>query len=101
MSHPIYEKVKCILASRVESTRYFSRSFFDTFEKATKAVWKASEDGVNDWYSLPENPNVLLRHSFDPVYESKFYKENSCAYCEFLSIYADVTRSGSKEGAYA
>lgn len=92
MGNSAYEKIKGILATRVASTKYFSRAFFNTFEKATKAVWKASEDGIDDWYPSPENPNVLLRHSFDPVYESRFYRDNSCGYCEFLSVYHEIAK---------
>ena len=53
MGNSVYEKIKGILATRVASTKYFSRAFFNTFEKATRAVWKASEDGKSGVY-IPE-----------------------------------------------
>ena len=37
----------------------------------------------NDVY---EKDGIILRHSFDEIYNTKFYNDNSCAYCEFLSI---------------
>ena len=80
-----YQAIKTELKRRRENTRYFTRDFYKTFIACRAAAYRAAEKGSPDRY---EKDNVILYHSFDPVYNSRFYQDNGGCYCEFLSIIA-------------
>ncbi len=78
-----YKAIKTELKRRRENTRYFTRDFYKMFLACRAARYAAAEKGSPDRY---EKNGIILYHSYDPVYNSRFYQENSCCYCEFLSI---------------
>lgn len=78
-----YQDVKNELSALVSSTRYFSRKWFDMWLSCYKNRMDNIENEIDDSYY---SNGVLLFHSWDAVYNSRFYRENSCAYCEFLSV---------------
>lgn len=79
-----FNDVKQALKARCDSTKHFDKGFYSLYVKSLENVRKSLEnDNKNDVY---EKDGIILRHSFDEIYNTKFYNDNSCAYCEFLSI---------------
>lgn len=83
MSKMNYETVKRELQKRCSSVKHFSKAFYTIYRKSLSETLKNAENGIDDSYY---KGIVKLYHSWDEVYNSKFYRENGCAYCEFLSI---------------
>ena len=71
-----YQEAKEELKKRVSSIRYFSKRTYDTIVKERKQAEKIAEAGgdVQAFYRASETART------------KFYKENSGAYCELLSL---------------
>ena len=88
MKKDIYQTIKQELKTRCRSTRYFNREFLNTFVAAKKARKRIIENGLDDSYI--KDGYIILYHSYDPVYNSKFYNDNSGAYCEFLAVFLDM-----------
>ena len=80
-----FQKIKSAIKAQNESTKYFNKTFLETFENARETMARNIEKGVDDSY---ENNGILLYHSYDKVYASDFYNKNGCAYCIFLEIMA-------------
>lgn len=78
-----FASIKEELKQRGESTKYFTKAFYNAFADAVKAGKRISEAGGDDSYYVGK---VRLYHHYDAIYASDFYNKNSCAYCEFLSI---------------
>ena len=78
-----YQDIKNELSALVSSTRYFSRKWFDLWLSCYRKRLDNIEKGIDDSYY---QDNVLLFHSWDDIYKSRFYRDNSSAYCEFLSV---------------
>lgn len=79
-----YQDIRAELSRRCSSIRHFNRAFFATYKKSLYTARKNSESGIDDNFLLA--PGVIGKKSFIPVYDTKFYKENGPAYCEFLCI---------------
>lgn len=79
-----FEEVKNELARLVSSTRYFNREFYRIYLECLKKTRENVEKGVDDSFQLA--PGVVGFRSWEGVYTSRFYRENSGAYCEFLSV---------------
>ncbi len=67
----LYGKIKAGLARRKETPKHFTREFLELFV----SCYDNAEQGITDAYA--------------PIYDTAFYKEESGAYCEFLSIFLD------------
>lgn len=81
-----YKKIKDALSKRIKNLKWFSLDFCKTYVACRDAVKNLTEDEYAD--SLYEmEPGVTVSHAWDPVYATDFYKKNSGAYCEFLSIF--------------
>lgn len=80
----MYNEIKTELSRRCSSIRYFSRAWMELYERAVQKYEHFQKSGINQWYR--DSNGILLNHAFDPVYESDFYRKNSPAYCEFLTI---------------
>ena len=78
-----FETVKAELEKRRENTKYFTKAFYKAYLDSLRATKKNVEAGVDDSY---ERDGVRYYHSWDAVYNSKFYQKNGGAYCEFLSV---------------
>lgn len=79
----IFKKLKTELSEKTKNTRYFNFSFFEDYLKARKQHMENLKNEVDDSYT---SGYVTLYHCYDEVYNSKFYNENSCAYCVFLEL---------------
>ena len=88
----LYKSIKEELRRRRGSTKYFNRSFFNSFCDAIRTSKRNREGGVDDSYTDPSDPNVTLYHSFDAIYASDLYNKNSGTYREFLSIFASLAK---------
>jgi len=84
---PEYEIIKAELKKRRENIRYFTKEFYTTFKECYIAGLKARYmDTYKKYLYKNENENFFRYTYYNPVYESDFYKKNSCAYCEFLTL---------------
>lgn len=83
-----YQEIRNELKRRQNSTTHFTKEFYTDFTAAQKERAACIENGTDDSYKAG---NVLLFHSYDRIYSSKFYQLNSASYCEFLSIYHAMT----------
>jgi hypothetical protein len=81
-----YKQVKEELKRRCEKTRYFNKAFYNTYCDVKKEMLRKIEDGNEYEQDKYVKDGILLFHTYDPIYNSKFYKRNSCAYCVFLEI---------------
>lgn len=74
-----YEKVKTILKERVSSIKYFDKNTFEVIKRDNKKAEDVIKAGGNaqDFYKTSDTS------------KTRFYKENSGAYCELLSILAE------------
>ena len=66
-------------------TKYFTKQFFNSYIKAIETGKKTDNNGIDDKYI---KDGITYRHRYDEIYQSRFYNENSCAYCHFLEIMA-------------
>lgn len=82
-----YNRIKNQLKTVCSSTKYFTRDFLKLYTKALEIGRKYDKDGTDDGYI---KDGIFLRHRFDDIYNSDFYKLNGCAYCEFLAIVAGI-----------
>lgn len=78
-----YSQVKTELKKRCSNIKYFNKSFYNAYIKALEKTVYNVENEIDDSYY---KGIVKLFHSWDAVYNSRFYNDNSCAYCEFLGI---------------
>lgn len=81
-----YKELKAELSKRRKNIKYFNMDFLTAFVKAQDKKRYNIEHDIDDSYPMEDYPHVKLYHCYDDVYNSKFYQENSCAYCEFLCI---------------
>lgn len=74
-----FKTAKEILKKRVSNTKYFDKSTFDIIKKDKEKAEEIVKSGGNtlDFYRSSETS------------KTKFYRENSGAYCELLSILAE------------
>ena len=79
-----FEDVKNELKTRVSSLWFFDRQFYKLYLDCLKKTRENVENDVDDSYFI--FPGVTGFHSWDGVYHSRFYRENSGAYCEFLAV---------------
>lgn len=79
-----YEQVKAELARRREDAKGFTRAFYKTYLSCLKKTRQNDENGVDDRYE--DESGIVRWHSWDDVYNSKFYQKNGGAYCEFLNV---------------
>lgn len=79
-----YEEIKFELTKKCSDITFFTKDFYDTFVEAKKMTLEAE---ARDEEVLYKKDGIWLNRCFDKVYESRFYKENSCAYCIFLEVY--------------
>lgn len=80
-----YKTIKAILKANRESTRYFTKDFYNTYLQVIESVNRAAEQGIDPEY-YQNADGVTVSHAWDPVYNTDFYNRNSCAYCQFLEI---------------
>ena len=80
---PDYSVIKQALTRQSESTKYFTKSFYDTFRNAIAMIKFNREHGIDDYYY---DGNILTMHAYDDVRKTQFYRKNSTAYCVFLEI---------------
>ena len=74
----------------VSSLKYFNRDFLGKYIAAEKAAKEHFKNGTVQRY---EKDGVIYMHEYDRVYETDFYKYNSCAYCEFLEVWQEYKRA--------
>ena len=79
-----FQRIKAELKRRCESTKHFTKAFLQDYKDAVEKTEFNIKNKIDDSYYV-ENC-VLVRHSFDKVFASKFYQQNPCAYCVFLEI---------------
>ena len=82
-----FQAVKAELQKACDSAKYFNREFFDEY---LRAYAKAKENNEKKNPQFYNKDGIILRHEYDVIYESKFYRLNSCAYCAFLEIMANI-----------
>ena len=78
-----YRKIKDELIRRKEKTTHFTKQFLSDYIECVKSRKYTLENDIDDSYKIG---NVTYYHSWDKVYNSKFYQKNSCGYCVFLEI---------------
>lgn len=78
-----YNAIKTELKNRKESTKHFTKAFYNDYKQSVEKRLHEIETGKNNYYY---RDNILLNHAYDNIYKSKFYNENTCAYCVFLEI---------------
>ena len=78
-----YEDAKRELEKRGASIKHFTKRFFQTYKSCLNRARKHDEDGIDDSY---QKEGIWLYHCWDEVYNSVFYRENSCGYCAFLEV---------------
>jgi hypothetical protein len=66
--------------------RYFTRAFCKNYLSAAETLRKNRAAGIDSSFRKPDAPYVVLFREYIPVYESYFYKKDSCNYCVFLEI---------------
>ena len=82
-----YSQVKTELKKRCSNVKYFNKAFYNDYIKSyEKTIYNFKNDIDDSYYK----GIVKLHHSWDAVYNSRFYNDNSCAYCEFLGIVFDA-----------
>lgn len=69
-----YEDIKKELKRRKENTAYFTPSFYQLYTGTYNAIETGSAS-ADPW---------------EPVRNTEFYNKNSCAYCEFLSVFIEM-----------
>ena len=80
-----FQRIKAVMKNRKASTKYFTKAFLEAYKTARAKTKSNFENLIDDSY-MHENGYVKLFHSYDEVYNSKFYQQNSCGYCEFLEV---------------
>ena len=78
-----FKQAKIELKKVCSNTKYFNKSFFNDYITALEKRIYNIENGIDDSFF---DDGILLFNCFEKVYNSRFYRDNSCAYCEFLSI---------------
>lgn len=82
-----FQEVKTELQKACNSVKYFNRDFFTEYLKAYKKAHENNEKKKPEFYN---KDGIILRHEYDVIYASDFYNKNSCAYCSFLEIMANI-----------
>ena len=74
-----FQKVKTALKEKISNTKYFDNKTFQIIMKDRETAEEIVKSGGNaqDFYKISETS------------KTKFYRENSGAYCELLSILAE------------
>lgn len=80
-----YKAIKEALKAERESVKHFTLEFYRTFLKCRQAAEENRKAGIDDSYTRPEEW-FKRYHAWDAVYSSRFYNENSAAYCRFLEL---------------
>ena len=88
-----FREYKDEMIRRGINCKHFTKKFFLAYSEAVKAARANAENGINDTYTgrvwldpvTLSNP-IILRHSYDAVYNSDFYIRNGAAYCQFLEV---------------
>ena len=78
-----FTDIKTELTRRHNSTKHFTRDFFKVYIKALNDINHNSKIGIETGYY---DGNLYTRHEYDEIRKTRFYNENGCSYCEFLSI---------------
>ena len=78
-----FQKLKQALISCGEKTTHFTKAFVESYKNARAKSKFCIENEIDDSYY---SGIVRLYHSWDDVYDSRFYQKNSTAYCKFLEI---------------
>lgn len=84
-----YQTIREELKKRRENVKGFTAEFFKDFAEASTAADNAIITGTLEKYRYEKN-GIIFYHLYDKVYNSDFYRNNSGAYCEFLSVYLDT-----------
>lgn len=66
--------------------RYFTRAFYKNYLSAAETFRKNRAAGIDSSFRKPGASHVVLFREYIPVYESDFYRKDSCNYCVFLEI---------------
>lgn len=82
-----FQILKQALINCGERTTHFTKAFVESYKNARAKSKFCIENEIDDSYY---SGIVKLYHSWDEVYNSKFYQKNSCAYCKFLEIAYEI-----------
>ena len=74
-----FQDIKTLLQKRCRNIKHFNYQWFKLF---VKCYQKTKENYKN---------NIMVK-CYDPIFETKFYINNSGAYCEFLCIFNEFQR---------
>ena len=74
-----FNDIKTILKKRCQNIKYFSFTWFKLFLECYHKTETNFKNGV-------------LKKCYEPIFETKFYINNSCAYCEFLCIFYEFQK---------
>lgn len=80
MANTLLSYFKDNLKSQGESTKYLNRDFLAVFVHAYNERKKNIESGIYYEYGDKE-------YEYNPVFNTKFYTDNSTAYCVFLELW--------------
>lgn len=78
-----YQQIKEELKNRHESTRYFTKQFYEDYKESIRTQESKNYDREADKYIKDA---IIMIHAHDHIYESDFYNKNSTGYCVFLEI---------------
>ena len=78
-----YSEIKEEIKNRHESTKDFTKRFYEDYKESTMSQCSKNYDRDADTYI---RDGIILVHAHDRIYESDFYNKNSTAYCVFLEI---------------
>ena len=81
-----WQKYREALKQQHCSTKYFNKAFLEAYKNARAKAKFNFKHGIDDSYKDPKHEWVTLYHSYDEIYGSKFYQENSGTYCAFLEL---------------
>lgn len=84
-----YKRFKADLRKVRSNVNYFTPEFLKVFTEAYREATAAVIRGDSEQYYTLNR--VRLNHYYDKVYNSDFYRFNGGSYCEFLSLFYDVS----------
>lgn len=84
MKRITYKQARAELSARCRNIKYFNKPFFDLYCKCLEKTRENVEKEIDDSFQLA--PGVVGFRSWEPVYNSRLYQDNSGVYCEFLSV---------------
>lgn len=80
MANTLLSYFKDNLKAQGESTKYLNRDFLAVYVHAYNERKKNIESGIYYEYGSRE-------YEYNPVFNTRFYKDNSTAYCVFLELW--------------